>query len=74
DDTISYNRERWDALSDAGVEYSQPWLDLDARVVVLDISERQLEKDRAIAAHYNLQVRTEQGDMQDLSRFARTAG
>jgi SAM-dependent methyltransferase len=30
DDVARYNRERWNALVRAGVEYSRPWLDLDA--------------------------------------------
>jgi SAM-dependent methyltransferase len=29
DDLSEYNRERWNALAEAGVEYSRPWLDLD---------------------------------------------
>ena len=30
DDVARYNRERWDALVRANVEFSRPWLDLDA--------------------------------------------
>jgi SAM-dependent methyltransferase len=43
---------------------------LGSNVTVLDLSETQLERDRQAAAHYGLTVRTEQGDMRDLSRFA----
>ena len=32
-------------------------------------SETQLQRDRETAAHYGLSVRTEQGDMRDLTRF-----
>ena len=39
-------------------------------VTDLDISSRQLEKDREMAERHHVPVRTEQGDMQDLSRFA----
>ncbi len=109
DEVATYNRERWNALVEAGIEYSRPWLDLTpeaararldfhgflgdvrgkdvlclangggqqsvafalmgARVTVLDLSDAQLEQDRAAAAHYGLDTRTEQGDMRDLSRF-----
>lgn len=30
DDVIRFNTERWEALSEAGVEYAPPWLGLDA--------------------------------------------
>ncbi len=30
DELSRYNRQRWDALAEAGVAYSRPWLDLDA--------------------------------------------
>jgi SAM-dependent methyltransferase len=43
---------------------------LGSNVTVLDLSETQLERDRQAAAHYGLSVRTEQGDMRDLGRFA----
>ncbi len=29
DDLSRYNKERWEALARAGIEYSRPWLDLD---------------------------------------------
>ena len=30
DDATAFNRERWQALARAGVQFSRPWLDLDA--------------------------------------------
>ena len=30
DDVARFNRERWEALARAGVQFSRPWLDLDA--------------------------------------------
>jgi SAM-dependent methyltransferase len=42
---------------------------LGARVTVLDLDRKQLERDREAAAHHKITVRTEQGDMRDLSRF-----
>lgn len=40
-----------------------------ARVTSFDASARQLEKDRLVAERENLEVRIEQGDAADLSRF-----
>ena len=40
-----------------------------ARVTVLDNSPAQLEQDRLVAAREDLELRLEQGDMRDLSRF-----
>jgi len=40
-----------------------------AEVMVLDISERMLDKDRAIAQREGLNIRVEHGNMCDLSRF-----
>jgi SAM-dependent methyltransferase len=110
DDLAQYNRERWNELVEANVEFSRPFLDLNpssarkvvdpaglmgdvtgkkvlclaggggqqsvafallgAEVTIFDLSDRQLERDRAAAAHYNLQINTVQGDMRDLSSFA----
>ncbi len=109
DDIIQFNKLRWEELSAAGVEYSEPWLSLTkefardridperqlstvkgkevlclaagggqqsvafalsgAKVTVLDFSENQLSKDRLAASHYDLSIRTVQGDMRDLSQF-----
>ena len=41
-----------------------------AEVTVLDLSERMLDRDRAIAAQEALDIRIEHGNMCDLSRFA----
>lgn len=41
-----------------------------ASVTVLDNSPRQLEQDRLVAARENLQIKTIQGDMADLSCFS----
>jgi SAM-dependent methyltransferase len=40
-----------------------------ARVTVFDNSPRQLERDRSVADHHNLKLRTVEGDMRDLSVF-----
>jgi SAM-dependent methyltransferase len=118
DELADFNRERWEALVAAGIEYGRPLLDLDiesarewvadqallpedaldalagkdvfvlaggggqqsaalsilgARVTVMDITEGQLAGDRKAAAHYGYEVRIEQGDMRDLSRFEENA-
>ena len=110
DEIATFNRERWNELALAGVEYSIPALELDeksarrmvdeegmlgevrgkrvlclaagggqqtaafallgAEVTVLDISEVQLQRDSSTAKHYGLTVRTEFGDMRDLTRFS----
>jgi SAM-dependent methyltransferase len=57
-------------LASGGGQQSAAFGLLGARVTVLDLSEAQLERDRQAAAHYGLTVRTEHGDMRDLSRFA----
>jgi len=43
---------------------------MGAEVTALDGSEKQLELDRMVAEREKLTIRTEQGDMRDLSRFA----
>ena len=103
------NLERSNALDNANVEWSQPFLDftpekaaayiyrygiikdvagkkvlclasgggqdsaafglLGAEVTVMDLSDTQLARDRKEAGHHGLQLRIEQGDMRDLSRF-----
>ena len=110
DEIARYNKERWEELARANVQYSRPRLDLDeaaaremidphgligemagkrvlclasgggqqsaafgvlgADVTVLDLSETQLERDRAAAGHYGYAVELCQGDMRDLSRFS----
>lgn len=56
-------------LSAGGGQQSAAFGILGAQVTVFDLSENQLEKDRQTAAHYNINVKTLQGDMQDLSIF-----
>jgi SAM-dependent methyltransferase len=115
DELASYNRERWEALVAAGIQYGRPLLALDreaartwvadesllptniidnlagkdvlvlaggggqqsaalsllgAQVTVFDLTDSQLAGDRLAASHYGYEVRIEQGDMRDLSRFA----
>lgn len=41
-----------------------------ARITSFDNSAKQLEKDKFVATRENLEIRTEQGDAADLSRFA----
>lgn len=60
-------------LAGGGGQQSAAFALLGASVTVLDISEMQLQMDREAAAHYNVQVRTVQGDMRDLSRFGEDA-
>lgn len=109
DDVASYNRERWNDLVRAGVQFSRSWDHMDeeelrqrvdpygilgdptgkdvlclagaggqqgpafarlgARVTVLDLSDEMLARDHQAAARSNLDIRIEQGDMRDLSRF-----
>jgi SAM-dependent methyltransferase len=117
DEIAAFNRDRWNALVEAGVAYSQPWLDLTpeealarlngnaapvltresvrgkqvlclangggqqsvafallgADVTVFDLSDAQLAQDANAAAHHGANIRIEQGDMRDLSRFGDTS-
>ena len=113
DPLAEYNRQRWNELAQAGIEFSRPLLDLNsatarhfldpygimgdvagrqvlclagsggqqavafallgAHTTVFDLSDVMLERDRAAAAHYELSICSEQGDMRDLSRFANDA-
>jgi SAM-dependent methyltransferase len=110
DELAATNRDRWNALVAAGVEYTRPLLDLTvdsarafldplgimgevagkqvlclgsgggqqsaafallrAEVTVLDLSDKQLERDRTAADHYGTTIRTVQGDMRHLDDFA----
>lgn len=56
-------------LASGGGQQSAFFGILGAQVVVLDIAEAQLEQDRIAADHYGYEIRTERGDMRDLSRF-----
>lgn len=57
-------------LASGGGQQSVAFALLGARVTVLDLSDEQLARDRAAAAHYGVSVDVMQGDMRDLSRFA----
>ena len=57
-------------LAGGGGQQSAAFGLLGSNVTVLDLAETQLERDREAAAHYGLTIRTEQGDMRDLSRLA----
>ena len=57
-------------LASGGGQQSAVFGMLGAEVTVLDLTERQLERDRAAAARYGYDVRTVRGDMRDLSMFA----
>lgn len=54
-------------LAGGGGQQSAAFALLGANVTVLDISEKQLERDQLAAAHYGFAVKTYQGDMRDLS-------
>jgi ubiquinone/menaquinone biosynthesis C-methylase UbiE len=56
-------------LAASGGQQSAAFGLMGAVVTVVDISDVQLEKDRATATHYGLTIRTIQQDMQDLSQF-----
>src|SRR5581483_5054924 len=52
-----------------GGQQSAAFALLGAEVTVLDIAEGQLERDRQVAEHYQVAIKTVQGDMRDLSPF-----
>jgi ubiquinone/menaquinone biosynthesis C-methylase UbiE len=57
-------------LAGGGGQQSVAYALLGATVTVLDLSAEQLERDRAAAERYDVEVRLEQGDIRDLGRFA----
>jgi SAM-dependent methyltransferase len=57
------------ALASGGGQQGPVLAAAGANVTVFDNSGRQLAQDRAVAAREGLALRTEQGDMRDLSRF-----
>lgn len=57
-------------LASGGGQQSVFFSLLGARVTVFDLTPEMLDGDRAMAAHYGFDMRIEQGDMRDLSRFA----
>ena len=56
-------------LASGGGQQSAAFAVLGANVTVFDLSDAQLQRDQATAAHYRVQVQAVQGDMRDLSRF-----
>lgn len=56
-------------LASGGGQQAPAFALLGAKVVSLDLSESQLQRDRETAVHYNVQIETIQGDMRDLSHF-----
>lgn len=56
-------------LAGGGGRQSVAFALLGARVTVADLSEAQLARDRATAAHYGLAVELVQADMRDLARL-----
>lgn len=56
-------------LAGGGGQQSAAFALLGATVAVLDLSEAQLERDRAAATHYGLPIMAVQGDMRDLAAF-----
>ncbi|RAP74344.1 hypothetical protein DL346_19870 [Paenibacillus montanisoli] len=57
-------------LASGGGQQSAAFALLGANVSVLDISHTQLERDKAAAEHYGVDVNVFQGDMRDLSCFS----
>jgi len=60
-------------LAGGGGQQSAAFALLGAKVTVLDFSETQLKRDREVASHYKVSIRTVQGDMRDLSAFRKDA-
>ena len=54
-------------LAGGGGQQSAAFALLGATVTVVDLSEEQLQRDREVAAHYQVPIQTLQGDMRDLS-------
>jgi SAM-dependent methyltransferase len=54
-------------LASGGGQQSAAFALLGARVTVVDLSEKQLERDREAADHYGVEIETVQADMRDLS-------
>jgi SAM-dependent methyltransferase len=60
-------------LAAGGGQQSVAFALLGANVSVVDLSEAQLQRDAAAAAHYNVKLNLSQADMRDLSRFGKDA-
>jgi SAM-dependent methyltransferase len=57
-------------LGSGGGQQSVAFALLGATVTVLDLSDKQLERDRQAADHFGVSIRTVQGDMRHLDDFA----
>lgn len=62
-------RKRVLCLASGGGQQAPVLAAAGARVTSFDLSDEQLSKDRQVADRDNLDLRTERGDMTDLSRF-----
>jgi ubiquinone/menaquinone biosynthesis C-methylase UbiE len=60
-------------LACGGGQQSIAFALLNANVTVLDLSEAQLNRDREAEAHFDVEIKIVQGDMQDLSHFEAAA-
>jgi ubiquinone/menaquinone biosynthesis C-methylase UbiE len=60
-------------LACGGGQQSIAFALLNANVTVFDLSEAQLNRDLEAAAHFNVDIKIVQGDMQDLSHFEEAA-
>lgn len=54
-------------LASGGGQQSAAFAVLGAQVTVVDLSDRQLNRDREVAAHYGVDMKIQQADMRDLS-------
>jgi SAM-dependent methyltransferase len=60
-------------LACGGGQQSIAFALLNANVTVFDLSDAQLNRDREAAAHFGVDIKILQGDMQDLSHFEEAA-
>ena len=60
-------------LACGGGQQSIAFALLDANVTVFDLSDAQLNRDREAAAHFNVEIKTVRGNIQDLSHFEAAA-
>lgn len=59
-------------LAGGGGQQSAAFALLGAAVIVVDLSEEQLQKDRQAAVHYQVDIQTVQGDMRNLPALPQT--
>lgn len=67
--TGDFSEKKVLCLASGGGQQSVAFALLGAKVTVFDISQAQLEQDKAAAAHYGVTISAFQGDMRDLSCF-----